>query len=297
MQIEPKHSRRPADARTRPADVARRSALLWRRDTACARQLDILGLGFENITLDEAASSIVDAAQVQRQTRAVFVNAHVMNTAWADAAYWRTIATADRRYADGSGLAIAARLGGQALADNVNGTDLLALLAGEAVSEGVTIFLLGGAPGAAEASAATLAGQGFAGSLAGAHHGYFAPGSAEEDRVIAAINASGAAILLVGLGVPLQDQWIERNAHRLDARVLIGVGGLFDFYSGRVSRAPALLRSAGLEWTWRLALEPGRMWRRYLVGNATFLARALIEAARLRGRAATGAVAPRHTAG
>ena len=79
------------------------------------------------------------------------------------------------------------------------------------------------------------------------------------------------------MGVPLQDQWIERNQHRITVPVLVGVGGLFDFFSGRVSRAPGLLRTLGLEWTWRLAQEPKRMWRRYIIGNAAFLARAAVE--------------------
>ena len=284
MLVEPMQLDVPTGAPVRSVAVARRSALLWRRQASAPRRLDVLGLGFENITLEQAAREIVTLAHGMEQLRAVFVNAHVMNCAWADRAYWRTVATAGRRYADGSGLAIAARLAGGALVDNVNGTDLLPQLAAEAARNGATIYLLGGAPGAAAGTAQTLAGQGSGAALAGTHHGFFQPGSAEEARVIAAINASGASILLVGLGVPLQDQWIERNAHRLEARVLIGVGGLFDFFSGRVSRAPALLRSAGFEWVWRLALEPGRMWRRYLVGNVGFLARAAIEAVQVRYR-------------
>jgi exopolysaccharide biosynthesis WecB/TagA/CpsF family protein len=85
------------------------------------------------------------------------------------------------------------------------------------------------------------------------------------------------------MGVPMQDQWIAANAHRLNAAVLIGVGGLFDFFAGRVERAPVALRGRGLEWIWRLAQEPGRMWRRYILGNPLFLAAALREALNTRG--------------
>ena len=258
------------------ARVARRSSLLWSSAPGAARTIDVLGLPMENVRLADAASDLIEAGREGRQIRVVFANAHVMNCAAADPAYRQTVASADWRYADGSGLAIAARLAGNYLADNVNGTDLLPLLAAQAVRGNATMFLLGGAPGAAAGSASTLAARGFPQAIAGTHHGFFEKGSVDEDRVIAQINASGASVLLVGMGVPLQDQWIERNAHRLQVPVLVGVGGLFDFFSGKVTRAPEMLRTLGLEWTWRLALEPRRMWRRYLLGNGVFLARAAI---------------------
>ena len=105
--------------------------------------------------------------------------------------------------------------------------------------------------------------------MAGFHHGYYAP--ADESKVLDEIRASGATILLVALGAPRQDVWISRNLAGTGVRVAMGVGGLFDFYSGRIPRAPQWLREMGLEWIYRLYQEPGRMWRRYLVGNITFL--------------------------
>ena len=278
-------SRSRAAVAARIVPPARRSSRLWRRRTGGPRRLEVLGLDINDIDLDGAAADLVEAGRLARASRVVFVNAHVMNCAWADRTYWDTVASADIRYADGSGLAVAARLAGDMLIDNVNGTDLLPLLAAEAVDKGVTIFLLGGSPGAAAGSAATIGAQGLPHAIAGTQHGYFVKGSAEEAAVIERINASGASILLVGLGVPLQDFWIERNAHRIKVPVQVGVGGLFDFFSGRVSRAPSILRTLGLEWTWRLAQEPGRMWRRYIIGNVTFLARAAVLGVKSRWRA------------
>ena len=123
---------------------------------------------------------------------------------------------------------------------------------------------------------------GLGAAIAGTHHGYFVHASHEEDDVIARINGSGAGIVLVGFGVPLQDQWAERNAGRLDAAVVAGVGGLFDFFAGAVSRSPKAMRSMGCEWMWRLAMEPRRMAYRYLAGNTIFLGHAMLEARRLR---------------
>lgn len=279
----------------RLARAARRSSALW--DPASAAEsprIDLFGLSIHNELLDRATAGIVDDARQKRRSRAVFVNAHVVNEMAAHPDYAATVAGAGTIFADGSGLAIAARLAGTPLADNVNGTDLFPLLAAMANEAGVGIFLLGGEPGVAEAAAAKLDSLGLGGAVVGTHHGHFrrADDTATEDEVIAAINASGAAIVLVGMGVPLQDEWIADNHHRLNAPVAAGVGGLFDYFAGRVSRAPHWLRSIGMEWTWRLMLEPRRLAKRYLVGNAVFLAHAIREAIRVR-RSKTTAPRPR----
>jgi len=91
------------------------------------------------------------------------------------------------------------------------------------------------------------------------------------------INQSGADILLVAMGAPRQELWIAANRERLAPKVAVGVGGLFDFFSGRVWRAPAAMRQTGMEWVWRLMQEPNRLWRRYILGNPLFLARCLGE--------------------
>jgi exopolysaccharide biosynthesis WecB/TagA/CpsF family protein len=240
--------------------------------------VDVFGMAFENVTLSKAARDLVSTARNGRQSRVVFVNAHVINEAARDDAYLATVATAQTRYADGSGMAVAAKLVGRPFIDNVNGTDLFPELCREAMRSGVSIFLLGAKPGVAEEAAANVAKTGHGRAIAGTHHGYFAPGSQDEARVIAEINASGAGIVLVAMGVPVQDQWIERNRSRLTAPVLAGVGGLFDFASGRMSRAPHVFRTVGCEWVWRLAMEPKRMWQRYLIGNAIFIMHAVVAA-------------------
>ena len=132
--------------------------------------------------------------------------------------------------------------------------------------------LLGARDGIAAAAAASMTARTPGLVVSGTHHGYIAEPQAEA-RIIDTINASGAGIVLVAMGVPAQELWIARNRHRLTAPVVIGVGGLFDYYSGRIARAPLPLRKAGLEWAWRLAQEPRRLARRYLLGNVEFMAR------------------------
>ncbi|TML25261.1 MAG: WecB/TagA/CpsF family glycosyltransferase, partial [Actinobacteria bacterium] len=120
--------------------------------------------------------------------------------------------------------------------------------------------------------------------IAGTHHGYFDPESPHADRVVEDINASGANLLLVGMGTPKQELWVQRRAEQLDVDVLWTVGALLDYMAGRVPRAPRWLADHGLEWIFRLAMEPQRMWRRYLLGNPIFLSRVMHERQRARAR-------------
>lgn len=264
---------------------AGRSAALWDRTAQLGYPLQLFDLPIANVSLQYAVHDLIYRARKHLRTRVAFINAHVINTAANDPAYARVLAGADRNYADGSGMALAARLLGAGLVDNVNGTDMFPLLCAAAAEAGQTIFLLGGKPGVAEAAAKTVHAMGYGSVIAGVHHGYILRGDAEGQQAVDAVNASGASILLVGMGVPMQDIWIARNFPRLKTPVVAGVGGLFDFFAGNVSRAPTFLRRSGLEWTWRLAQEPGRMWKRYLVGNVTFIARAVVQATTLRAAA------------
>jgi exopolysaccharide biosynthesis WecB/TagA/CpsF family protein len=276
-------------------EAAEASSFLWSHRANAAPRLALFGFEFENTTLDAAVADTLSAAAAGTRRQIVFVNAHVINTAVEDPAYARVLADADYRLSDGSGMAIAAKWAEVPFIANTNGTDFFPLLCREAIKAGQKIFLLGGAPRVAELAAETIARAGYGDAIAGTHHGFFKRGSAEEDATIAAINASGATIVLAGLGVPLQDIWLAENRARLTAPVLAGVGGLFDFFAGRVSRAPMILRSLGLEWTWRLMQEPQRLWRRYLLGNGIFLGHAFREAshqaARRRQRARAFAAA------
>jgi exopolysaccharide biosynthesis WecB/TagA/CpsF family protein len=196
-----------------------------------------------------------------------------LNIASHDEDYSAVLQQADRILADGIGLKIGSRLLNQALKANVNGTDLFPRLCERAAIHGYSLFLLGGQPGVAAKAAETMQ-QRYPGlEIAGTRDGFFTP--EQEAEIIADINASGAAILLVGFGAPKQELWLSRVKQSLASPVCMGVGGLFDYYSGRIPRAPLWLREMGLEWAWRFCQEPMRMWRRYLVGNPLFIYRVL----------------------
>jgi exopolysaccharide biosynthesis WecB/TagA/CpsF family protein len=239
-------------------------------------RVQLLGVDIDNVTMAEAIRLIFRHTSPGTRARFAFVNADCLNIAHRDLRYEHALLRQDAVFGDGSGIAIAARLRNRRMAENVNGTDMFPLLCEEAARRGVPLFLLGGREGVPEETAQRMQARYPGLRIAGAQNGYFE--RSHEDAVIERINGSGAGILLVALGVPQQELWIEANRNRLNVPVCIGVGGLFDFYSGRIPRAPLWLRQAGLEWTWRLWQEPLRLWRRYLVGNPLFLARCAEEA-------------------
>lgn len=236
------------------------------------RDINLFGFDICDTTMARAASWIVGRATQARPTNVAFVNAHCINVSYRSLQYRSAVASMNRIFADGIGVRIAAKVNGIELQDNVNGTDLFPLLCKEAAGARVGLYLLGAQDGVAAEAGARMCASTPGLTISGTHHGYL-DGAAAETRVIEEINASGAAIVLVAMGVPAQELWIARNRHRITAPVVIGVGGLFDYYSGRIARAPVALRKAGLEWAWRLALEPRRLAKRYLAGNVEFLAR------------------------
>ncbi|MBK5926134.1 UDP-phosphate galactose phosphotransferase [Rhodobaculum claviforme] len=205
------------------------------------------------------------------QCRVAFVNAHCANVMARDPAYAAALQTAGRVLPDGIGVEQAARMNGVEIAANLNGTDFVPQLLRGAAARGRSVFLFGAAPGVAAAAAARLVRDIPTLRIAGHRDGF--DGAADTDAAIADINASGADILLVALGVPAQDVWLDRHADRLHPGLTLGVGALFDFLGGQVVRAPAPVRRARLEWLWRLAQEPRRLAGRYLLGNLAFLLR------------------------
>jgi len=234
---------------------------------------EFLGLKFRDLTLAEAADLLIGAAEDGVRCRTFFVNAHCFNLANRDAEYARVLSQADLLFADGIGVALAARLWSVRLRDNVNGTDLFPLLCERAARDGIPIALLGGRPGIAERCAERMRSAHPGLDIVLTRHGYQDPET--EPHLIADINRSGARILLVAQGVPMQECWIARHAAALEAPVVLGVGALFDFYSGAMPRAPLSLRRLRLEWAFRLLMEPRRMFDRYVIGNPLFVMRAL----------------------
>lgn len=234
-------------------------------------RVEMLGLAMDNLTMEQAIFRIREMLSEPVPRRIYFLNAHCMNVACRDLAYRQALARADLVLADGSGLDLAGRLLGRRLRENVNGTGLFPELCARLENSGHGVYLLGGGQGVADGVARWMREQFLGLAVAGWRDGFFPPG--QDSQVAADIAASGAHLLLVALGAPKQELWRDRHMAACGVRAGLAVGGLFDFHSGRIPRAPRWMRRLGLEWTWRLMQEPGRMWRRYLLGNFLFISR------------------------
>lgn len=246
--------------------------LVSNRDASSIEDFQIFGVEIDNTTVSDELSEIVTKAEGFNSVNITFVNADNLNKAYRDREYTDTLKHFDKIYADGSGVRMAASMNHHRVQENINGTDLFPKLCQKFADSDHTIYLLGAKQGVAEIVATKMTERYPGLKIAGTHHGYFS--AHEEEAVITDINRSDATILIVAFGSPLQEKWIRKCDHLLQANIRIGVGGLFDFYSDRVSRSPFWLREMGLEWVWRLKEEPKRMWRRYLLGNPLFLYRA-----------------------
>lgn len=254
-------------------------AMVGNMDRPKPRKLSFWGVAIGNITMEESLVWILKKIRAKQTVQVAFVNPDCLNIAYSDSNYHQILNQVALILPDGIGIHMGCRILGIGLRENVNGTDLFPRLCAMAVDNNLSFYLLGGKPGVAESVVKNMQ-QRYPGiRFSGTQHGYFKDN--EKEQVIENINASGADILLVAFGVPKQEKWLAQHADRLKPLLRMGVGGLFDFYSGRIPRAPKWMRETGLEWTWRLAQEPGRMWRRYIIGNPLFLYRVFKQ--RMRG--------------
>lgn len=224
---------------------------------------------------DTAKSIVKNAGQNGKGCKTgCFANVNSVNLTVGHPELSENINSADRCFADGSGLRLAAKTLGINVKDNVNGTDMLPHLCEAAQAQGISIYLLGAKPGVAIATAKNLHKQYPTLRIAGAEHGYFE--RIEDANVVERINQSNAGILLLAMGSPAQEKWLQDNAPKLTCRTALAVGGLFDFYSGHIPRAPMWMRELGLEWVWRLMQEPKSKFNRYVIGNPLFLIRTFV---------------------
>lgn len=243
---------------------------LLRRPTQHFRgKLDIAGLPIDNLTASQAIQWIVDRLETGAPAQVSFINAHCVNVACSDPEYRNVLQQSALNLADGIGLRIAGQITGTAIRENVNGTDLFPMLCQALQQRRKSIFLLGGGPAIAAGVAEWVEAHYPGTRIAGYRNGFFE--TQQESQITREIKESGADLLLVAMGVPRQEVWIARHLEDCGVQVAIGVGGLFDFFSGRIPRAPMWMRELGLEWLFRFCQEPTRLFNRYLLGNWIFL--------------------------
>ncbi|MDQ4004174.1 MAG: WecB/TagA/CpsF family glycosyltransferase [Actinomycetota bacterium] len=240
-------------------------------------QIYILGVRVNPISVTELHAEILKAVRGGDHALILNVNVHALNLCYRDAALRAFFNSAPVVFCDGAGVMLAARILGTRLPERITYADWAPKLASFAESEGISLFFLGARPGVTEKAAARLLARHPKLRVVGIHHGYFdhAPESPENEAVLEEINAVRPDILLVGFGMPLQERWLMQNWDRIDARVALTGGAVFDYVSGELERGPRILVDNGFEWLARFLIEPRRLWRRYVIGNPLFLLRVL----------------------
>ncbi len=240
--------------------------------------IKLFDVQLDNMTMKSAVNAIMHRVAHRHSSDCAgqfsFVNADCVNKYVKDPMYRKVLNSSERVFADGIGVRMAARWNQTKLKDNVNGTDLFPLLCQKLADKQTKVFLYGGRTEVVQKVAIKMKRQ-FPGlKVVGALDGY--SHSECPKLVTQAINESQAELVFVALGAPLQEHWIDQNKALLNANAAIGVGGLFDFYSGSVSRAPEWVREFSMEWVWRLCAQPKDKAKRYLIGNPLFLARVVL---------------------
>jgi len=235
-----------------------------------AARIDVLGCPFDVVDFEQAAAIIRAAALDDRQLHVVTANVDFIMKAKRDPAFARELADADLVVADGVPVLWAAKLLGRPLMGRVNGTDMVERCATMSAREGIGIALVGGGPGVAEKAATAMCTR-HPGARITAVPTPARMENGDSGELARAVRETDSAIVLVALGAPRQERWLRRHLADTGCAVGIGVGSALDILAGDRSRAPRVLREHGFEWLHRLALEPGRLGRRYLVEDSPFV--------------------------
>lgn len=220
---------------------------------------------------NEAIAAMTDKLMAYEKANVFFLNDHCYNLAQKDREYLNLLNNSEFLLNDGIGIEIGAKMFGFSFKENLNGTDFIPALFNELKSHKdrqYNVYLLGAKPGVATAALHELQDKFPHLNFVGEQHGYFDPCKADE--IIADINGKQTDILLVGLGMPIQEKWIAENREKLNCSLAFAVGAFLDFSSGNVTRAPSLFRKLRLEWLYRMLKEPRRLWKRNLVGHVEF---------------------------
>lgn len=231
---------------------------------------EILGVAVASVTAEQASRLFLQLIARKRFTKVGFLNAHIANVAAADREFGRVLADF-LVLPDGVGVDVAAKLlYGAPFPANLNGTDFIPAFLRSA-KKPLKVGLLGASRVNADRAALRLGELAPQHRIEVIHDGFFEGG--QEPAILDRLAAFRPDVLLVAMGVPRQEFWIAANLDKEHCTLPIAVGALFDFLSGAVPRAPGIVRRLRLEWLFRLVIEPGRLWRRYVVGNPVFLFR------------------------
>jgi N-acetylglucosaminyldiphosphoundecaprenol N-acetyl-beta-D-mannosaminyltransferase len=243
-------------------------------------RVNLFGVHVDALTMDETVARIADLVAEGDPVQHCVINANKVALMADDPVLARIVGSCAVVNADGQAVVWAARLLGRPLPERVTGVDLFLRLVALAEERGYSVYFLGATREVVEEAARRVCRRHPRLDIVGTHGGFFA--ETEEAALCAEIAGLRPQLLFVGMPSPRKEYWLAANLERLGVTVALGVGGSFDVIAGLTRRAPLWMQRAGLEWFYRFAQEPRRMWRRYLFGNARFVALVACEAFRRR---------------
>ena len=231
---------------------------------------NVLGVHIDALTWGLAMDRLINWALEYKSRYVTICNAHVVVTASDNASYRDIINGSDMATPDGAPVAWMLRRQGFANQPRISGPDVMWALCERAAKENISVYCYGSTEKTLRLLRDQLSAAFPTLKITTESPPFRALSSDEDDLAVGRINSSGAGIVFVGLGCPKQECWMAEHRGRVNA-VMIGVGAAFDFHAGTIKRAPKWMQNAGLEWLHRLASEPKRLWKRYLVTNTLFV--------------------------
>ena len=242
--------------------------------------IDLLGVQIHLFTIDRLHDEIARIIVNNERAIVANVNVNAMNIACEQEWFRTFLNDAEYVFCDGHGVMLGARLQGKRIPQKITYAHWFPLFCQFCADSDFSIFLLGGAPGVADIARDNLLVQHPNLRIVGTQDGFFEKGvnSKENQEIIRTINESRAHVLLTSFGMPLQEKWLVENWAALHTNIALTGGAALDYMAGISKRPPAFLTKTGFEWLGRMLYEPGRLWKRYIIGNPKFLTRVLIEA-------------------
>jgi len=246
-------------------DVVTRMVTVYNKYMS-SKRVSLIGVPIDSIKPIDAVEKIFQMLSGSSKHHVMTPNNEMLVQASGNESFHSVLCSSSLNLPDSTGLIFATALTGQRLPARVTGVDTVTELC-KRLTDDYPVFFLGSAPGIADQAAKNLKSLNPSLNIAGTHAG--SPSADEAKGIIDQINSSGAVLLLVAYGSPKQDMWIAKYFSSLkNIRVAMGVGGTFDFISGKARRAPKIIRMTGLEWLWRLILQPlrfGRIWNAVVI--------------------------------
>jgi N-acetylglucosaminyldiphosphoundecaprenol N-acetyl-beta-D-mannosaminyltransferase len=240
--------------------------------------IELLGIKINPITVNTLHETIAQIIHSGEKAIIANVNIHAYNLSYENSRFREFLNNAEIVFCDGEGVRFGGKLCGYDIPQRITYADWMWQLCEFAEIQNFSLFFLGSKPNIAAKAAEKLINQFPNLRILGVHHGYFdkRTNCKENNRIIELINNSKPDILVVGFGMPTQELWLDNNWQRIDAAIALTGGAVFDYISDTVPRAPGWMTNRGLEWLGRLAIEPKRLWKRYLLGNPKFFYRIMV---------------------